>query len=223
MTVLDFFQRSTYFRRIVVKMAGCWWDLRHTLQDGGFSLVLTNDQNDTQELSPEHFGPDIGFEQDGDIDVALREYTPAELATAIPRLGQLFKMDVPANGRLVLSTSGHPYWVGATKKSHYASSGEEMFDGVLGLKIGDEVSLDPHGVWRPSEVIDSTMPVIGLGQRGVALCPLVPAMLRIIKWGDVVEDLVKQRKEPTGYGWKYRVRFVADGTSIHGEWFRGRD
>lgn len=219
-----FRQRSDYYNHVVVPLAKTWWTLTHDLRDGGLTLTELDERhvNGLEALSLTAFAADVGVEQDGDRVHIERAFTPAELAEAIPTLGGMFKLTIPKVGRFVLSTQGMPFWVGVVKKVNNSYSNDKTFDAVLGLSMGArEVDLRPHGVSRENEVVDTTMATVHLSERGFAATPLVPAMLRLMKWDDVIEMLLASKREPTDvWNWKFRVHLAADGTSIHAEWFK---
>jgi hypothetical protein len=212
-----FREPESYYHHVLVQLAGESWRMNHDLRDGGFNLSLQERPGDTKELDYAWYQANVGIEQDGDRTKILREFTLDELRVAIPTVAKLFGMTVPKAGRLVLSNHGQPNWVGPLQKANEWSS--ERFSDVLGLSIGErEIDLRPHGVSQEREVVETTMPVVALGERGYAATPFMPAMLALMKWGDVVEDLVKARRTSPGYGWRYLVHFRADGKTILGEW-----
>jgi hypothetical protein len=216
MAELKFWQPSEYYRWVAVQLANEWWKLKHDLRDGGFTLSPIEERytRALKLLDVQWFKADVGMEQDGDLGRIVREFTVEELGVAIPTLATSFGLSVPTGGHLVLSNRGTPGWVGPLKKDKY---GQEAFDGSLVLTMGErEIDLRPHGIYRDSEAVETTMPAVRLNERGCAMALLAPAMITLMTWGDLIESLIERRTTNHRYGWTYRVH--VDGAIIVGEW-----
>lgn len=216
--MIKFAHRTNWDTTIVLELAGKRWKVLYDAETLGFYLVEDDDTgNIPQDLTPEELHEEYGIEADGDVRRVAAEWTAAQAEEALRVVSEEFGLGVPKDGRLVVSGNGSVFLAGPKQVN---ADGHEWVESRRLEVSGRSIEVGTGGFYTTGKVCRPP-DVIRMNGWGLTMAPLVPVLARIVRWGDVLVDMIHaKRRRPSGYGWKLHVDFRPDDT-FHVGWRGG--